>query len=327
MDNESEYDLEKLISKLRHKDDSLSEVSICNSTIMTKREDTFLRLYASIFENEHLTNIQLVNVSIKDSHCTVLVEALLTCVSLEVLNLESNELSNSGIEVIADMAEHHPSLNELHIANQRLVVGIEGEKALVNCLSQNTKITKLTHSFKDKNAGKLAIKYIQRNLNILQELRQLLKTGKHTTTKLKPEPYPYPKKEIPSELKLKAQTKLNAMSYKLKYMNATEDKENKAVTRENSEDNDHESDDHVSTVVFTEEIIVNIVDIYQCKEQVKYIELHHVIREIRNTIARKSEIEAKFHPNNNFFAKGGFMVKYSHPSHNVSRDNSQQALL
>ena len=205
----------ELISRLRCKDKNTTEVVICNSNMAKQKEDNLLRLFGALYGNEYIIHISLVNISMKDTDCMILVEVLRTCKSLQILNLESNSLSTWGIEMIADMAEDHPSLKELRVANQRMAVGAEAERALVNCLSQNKNITKLSHSFRDQFVAVLANRFIQRNLDLLRQKRKLLKSGSSDSVLSTLTPHPYPKREIPIEFKSKVHEKLQAIIDKM----------------------------------------------------------------------------------------------------------------
>ena len=141
------------------------------------KQDNFEQLFGALHQHKLIINIQLTNVKMKDSHCMVLMEALTTRHSLETLNLESNELSNLGVEMIADRCETLPNLRELRIANQRMAVGAEADRALTNCLSQNAAITKLSYTFADSMVAVEANKFIRRNIDILRQNRQQLKRG------------------------------------------------------------------------------------------------------------------------------------------------------
>ena len=210
-----EQDFEELINNLRLKVKSLTEIVYYNTNIFIKREDNFLRLFGALYENVNITRVELVNVSMKDSDCIILMEALTTCISLEILNLESNELTNYGIELIGNMIENHPSLRELRIENQRMAVGIEAERALVNGLSQNKNITKLSYTFIDSFVAVLGDQYIRRNFDILRQIRNAQKVGNSDTVVFTPEPHPYPKREILIESKLNAQEKLKTIIDKM----------------------------------------------------------------------------------------------------------------
>lgn len=203
----------KLVSRLRRNDETLNEVDFCNTIIFTQKPHRFVELFAALYENKYVNKIDLVNISMKDSDCAVLVEALATCSSLQKLNIESNNLSSFGIELIADMAEKHPSIKELKVSNQRMAVGAEAERALTNCLSQNINIIKLSHTFREKFVGVYADKYIRRNLDLQRQKLKASKAGtddvsdSQVVLSMSPplDPYPFPKRDLPAETKLQAQ--------------------------------------------------------------------------------------------------------------------------
>lgn len=107
----------------------------------------------------------------KDSDGMILMKALASCASLEILNFESNHLSSKGISAVLDMAENHPAIRDLRIVNQSISFGVDADRALANCLSQNTNIIKYSHDFTDNDIKEIADKYIQRNMDLQRKIR------------------------------------------------------------------------------------------------------------------------------------------------------------
>ena len=84
------------------------------------------------------------------------------------------------------MAERHPTLRELRMDNQKMSVGIEAERAIANCLSQNTNIIRLSYTFREVFVSTYVNKYLQRNLDRVRQLR----TGKLIATSTTSSPVP-----------------------------------------------------------------------------------------------------------------------------------------
>ena len=196
MEKESKNKLQLLLDRLATKDATFTALEFNNSTLLAAEEDNFETLASLLRDNSIITDIQLCNVLMKDRHCLVLVEALKTCRHLAVLNIETNMLTGIGIAAVAAMAERHPTLRELRMDNQKMSVGIEAERAIANCLSQNTNIIRLSYTFREVFVSTYVNKYLQRNLDLVRKLR----TGKmsattspvpsSTTTTTTPYPYP-----------------------------------------------------------------------------------------------------------------------------------------
>ena len=51
------------------------------------------------------------------------------------------------------------------------LLGIEAERALANCLSQNTRLKKISHSFRENFVAVYVDKYLQRNLDLVRQQR------------------------------------------------------------------------------------------------------------------------------------------------------------
>ena len=63
--------------------------------------------------------------------------------------------------------------------------GIEAERALANCLSQNTRLKKISHSFRENFVAVYVDKYLQRNLDLVRQQRvqhTINTTDTNTTT-------------------------------------------------------------------------------------------------------------------------------------------------
>ena len=202
MEKESKNKLQLLLERLATKDATFTALEFNNSTLLAAEEDNFETLASLLRDNSIITDIQLCNVLMKDRHCLVLVEALKTCRHLAVLNIETNMLTGIGIAAVAAMAERHPTLRELRMDNQKMSVGIEAERAIANCLSQNTNIIRLSYTFREVFVSTYVNKYLQRNLDLVRKLR----TGKMSaTTSPAPSstttttPYPYPPTPMESD--------------------------------------------------------------------------------------------------------------------------------
>ena len=127
--SKSQYKITKngfqiLLDKLHSQDPTYTELIFNNNTLLSLHPSNFQQLADAItIHSIHLTNIELINVNIKDEHIHILIPAFTSCIHLLKLNIESNIISTNGIQCIAYMAETHVSLTELRIANQRLHIG------------------------------------------------------------------------------------------------------------------------------------------------------------------------------------------------------------
>jgi hypothetical protein len=90
------------IDRLR-KDDKFSHMNFNNSPLVGQKEENWQLLAEALRGNTSLVSLELANVSMKDSHCLILLPALATCVNLRTLNFETNLLSTRGIESVAQM--------------------------------------------------------------------------------------------------------------------------------------------------------------------------------------------------------------------------------
>lgn len=186
-ERESKNKLQQLLDRLTAKDPTLTVLEFNNSHLLAVKDENFELFAAVLKDNPYIVDIELCNVMMKDRHCVALMEALKTCTNLVILNIETNMLTGMGIEAVVAMAERHPTLKELRIDNQRMAVGIEAERAIANCLSQNINIIRLSYTFRETFVFTYVNKYLQRNLDHIRQLR----TGKSISTEPTPLPYPH----------------------------------------------------------------------------------------------------------------------------------------
>ena len=192
-ERESKNKLQQLLDRLTAKDPTLTVLEFNNSNLLAVKDENFELFAAVLKDNPYIVDIELCNVMMKDRHCVALMEALRTCPNLFILNIETNMLTGTGIEAVVAMAERHPTLKELRIDNQRMAVGIEAERAIANCLSQNINIIRLSYTFRETFVFSYVNKYLQRNLDHIRQLR----TGKSINTE--PTPLPYPHMQLESD--------------------------------------------------------------------------------------------------------------------------------
>jgi len=177
-----------LVDKLVNNDINATAVSFRNSILFVQQEDEYFDLLCQgLTRNISVTKLELIQASLQDDHVERLCKAISSCINLKVLNLEENNLTTSGIMTIARMVEIHPSLRELRVGKQlaAIPIGIDGERALANALSQNTRITKLIFNFRDKNVILYIDKFLHRNIEYEQQQRLSLPEGPVSPTQVK----------------------------------------------------------------------------------------------------------------------------------------------
>lgn len=174
-----------LVDKLISTDTTATSVSFRNSSLFIQHEEYFDLLCRGLNRNISVTKLELIKVSIQDDHVDRLCQAVASCVNLKVLNLEGNSMTAVGIMAIARMVEIHPSLHELRLGSQSAPIGVDGERALANALSQNTRITKLVFQFRDKNVAMFIDKFLNRNIEYEQKQRLSLQEGPVSPTAVK----------------------------------------------------------------------------------------------------------------------------------------------
>lgn len=174
-----------LLSKLEKNDTSVTTVSIKNTVFLIQQSGCFDGLCRALTRNISVTKLELTGVSLHDEHTESLCKALASCINLKVVNLENNSLTTIGVQTVARMMEIHPSILELRLGQQAAPIGIDGERALANALSQNTRVTKLVFNFRDKTVSMYIDKFLHRNAEYEKKQRLSLQEGPVSPTAVK----------------------------------------------------------------------------------------------------------------------------------------------
>src|SRR5262249_50866865 len=87
--------------------------------------------------------------------------------TLEVVNLESNDIAGAGIKAIAA----NTTLTELKLTNQRQMTGTDAERQLAVAFETNQTIVKLVLPIKDAGSRFIIDKAIQRNQELARKKR------------------------------------------------------------------------------------------------------------------------------------------------------------
>ena len=152
-------------------DKLVKEINIRYEDLSMQPMYYFMSLHKQIKDNYELKSLSIVNVGMNDDHCILLMDVLPTCINLIILNLESNRISSVGIEVIARTITTHPTITEVKLDNQRATGGPSGEKALIQALSTNTRLVKLSYTFSDPTFKHYANTYLRRNNELARKAR------------------------------------------------------------------------------------------------------------------------------------------------------------
>jgi hypothetical protein len=196
---DGENKVQETLAKVAMNDPGTIELIANNQAILTQNTDLFTQLINALKKNTVITNLELANIGMKDVQGLQLVDALKNNRTLIKFNIESNNLTGATIKALAPVIEVHPTMKELRIDNQKNILGVEAERSIANALSQNTKITKLSLTCKDRSIAVYVNKFVQRNQDLVRKLRVSQSQANAPEVVIEPTPYPFPPTEAKSD--------------------------------------------------------------------------------------------------------------------------------
>ena len=152
--------------------DATTEINIRGQDLSSDKLGYFHTLASRLNKNTTIEDIFLINVHMRDDHCLILMNVLPTCTSLKKLNIESNKLTAVGLLAIANLIKVHPSLEEIRFDNQRSVGDRDVERELVAAMNINTRISKLSYTFKDPTNQNFINGFLKRNSELKRMRRR-----------------------------------------------------------------------------------------------------------------------------------------------------------
>lgn len=164
--------LEERIKRLFLKEDESPELIINNDyTFKMSPKEVKIELIESLRNNCHLKILKLTNLGLDDEFVFSLADALVDNISLEMLSLEGNYISESGILMLVEALSINGGLKQVYFRNQEPPVQLstEQENYLINKLKGNTHLNKIDIDLRDSSCIASLNALIQRNcLSMLQ---------------------------------------------------------------------------------------------------------------------------------------------------------------
>ncbi|KAJ8247854.1 hypothetical protein GJAV_G00251260 [Gymnothorax javanicus] len=161
--------VEETLQRIKSDDPALTEVNlnnIKNIPIPTLKE------YAKALEkNTRVTKFSLAATRSNDPVAVAFADMLRENRSLKSLNLESNFITNAGMQVLVDALKDNDSLMEIKIDNQRQQLGNKVEMEIAKMLEENTSIIKIGYHFTQQGPRARAEAAITKNNDLVRRRR------------------------------------------------------------------------------------------------------------------------------------------------------------
>ncbi|KAJ3211458.1 Tropomodulin-2 [Entophlyctis luteolus] len=164
------------IKLLNDNDESLVVLDLKDCNMVTLAHGTALA--DAIAVNTHLKELNLCNAQVATSTASELAATLRTNKSLEILNLESNNIGPLGIKHLAEALAYNDTLLELRLINQKQAAGIDAEQTFARSLQKNETIVKIGLQFRDAASRNAVDRMIMRNKDKARRMRLALAQDK-----------------------------------------------------------------------------------------------------------------------------------------------------
>jgi len=163
-------EIKALIVRLKANDPTLTILSLSGQVVLRRmsseaREDIQGALAEAFRHNTHVKRALLARNHLDDAFAVSLADSLASNKTLEVLNLDGNEISGVGAQALANTLSVNTTITELHLKNQDAKLGVEGEEAMLAIMEQNKSLVKLEIDLIDDKVRDWVDKRLSDNFN------------------------------------------------------------------------------------------------------------------------------------------------------------------
>jgi len=163
-------DVEDTLEKVKNNDAELTEVNMNN--IKNVPIHILLDYCEALKTNTHVKSWSIANTRSNDKVAKAIAEMLLDNISLKILNVESNFISNDGVYLIVESLKENCSLEQLRVDNQRSRLGSKFEHDVCEILKENKTLLKFGYQFQSQGPRNQASKYLTRNQDLRRQRRR-----------------------------------------------------------------------------------------------------------------------------------------------------------
>ena len=188
-----------VLEKLQTGDEEQTEVNLNNVEVSEKQ---FLDIFEALKENKVLTNFAIANTSLTDWAAANLCHTLGNNETLEVINVESNNITPSTLSKLFESLNSTQSVKEFKAMNQAAqIMGNKVEMAITKSIEKNKTLLKVGIQFEYPDCQNRVAVHLQKNLDririkrIAEKLAEREKSGYFMWPSVKPAEIPEQQKE------------------------------------------------------------------------------------------------------------------------------------
>lgn len=136
-------------------------------------DEQLTRLFGALENNSKLETLSMANTGICDRHLDALTAALAQNNTLRTVNLETNNITPSGVVRVMESLNKMHSIEEIRLANQQQgVLGNKIEMQLTTMIEENPSLLRVGIHFEFNDARNRVSRHLQKNLDTLRKLRR-----------------------------------------------------------------------------------------------------------------------------------------------------------
>ncbi|RKP04281.1 hypothetical protein CXG81DRAFT_16261 [Caulochytrium protostelioides] len=154
---------------LEQNDPTLVELDLRDCRVLSPAHG--IALGRSLGHNTCLKRLVLANTGLGTDAAKEIAEALRSNATLELLDLERNQIAPQGIKALAEMVGKNTGLRELRLGGQRQKSGTDAEQSLTRSMLDNTTLQKISLQIADVASRNACDRYITRNKEIARKAR------------------------------------------------------------------------------------------------------------------------------------------------------------
>ena len=160
------------LNLLETNDASLTQLDLTNSSVLTNSLITAIA--SSLLHNTQLKKLVLASVNLSTKNAQELAQVLRVNKTLEVLDLENNQIGPLGMRAIADMLAVNEGLVDVRVGRQKQLAGTDAEQCFARALVGNFKVVKFSLVVRDVSSRHLVDKSVSRNKEVARKARLTL---------------------------------------------------------------------------------------------------------------------------------------------------------
>ncbi|RKO96844.1 RNI-like protein [Caulochytrium protostelioides] len=155
---------------LEQNDPTLVELDLRDCRVLSPAHG--IALGRSLGHNTCLKRLVLANTGLGTDAAKEIAEALRSNATLELLDLERNQIAPQGIKALAEMVGKNTGLRELRLGGQRQKSGTDAEQSLTRSMLDNTTLQKISLQIADVASRNACDRYITRNKEIARKAQR-----------------------------------------------------------------------------------------------------------------------------------------------------------